>query len=241
MFPGLRQAVAIRHVGFEDLGSYQDVLGMRGYQVTYLDAGLFPVADLDPLEPDLLVILGGPIGAHDEDRFPFLRQELELLEARLAAPRPTLGICLGAQLLARALGATVQPGPVELGWKPLSLTAAGRSSPLRHLKPDNTQVLHWHGDTFDLPAGTEHWAATDTCAHQAFAYGSHTLGLQFHPEVTAPGLERWLIGHFRQIEATEGVTVNGLREATRRHAPGLQPHAAATLNEWLQGAEKYTP
>ena len=73
MFPGLRQAVAIRHVGFEDLGSYQDVLGMRGYQVTYLDAGLYPVAELDALEPDLLIILGGPIGAHDEDRYPFLR------------------------------------------------------------------------------------------------------------------------------------------------------------------------
>lgn len=241
MFPGLRQAVAIRHVGFEDLGSYQDVLGMRGYQVTYLDAGLFPVADLDPLEPDLLVVLGGPIGANDEDHYPFLREELDLLEARLAAPRPTLGICLGAQLLARVLGATVRPGTPELGWGSLRLTAAGRSSPLWHLGPDHTPVLHWHGDAFDLPAGAEHWAATDACPHQAFAYGSHTLGLQFHPEVTAPGLERWLIGHAHEIDASPDVTVNGLRADSRRHAPDLQPHAAATLNEWLQGAEKYTP
>src|SRR6201999_289627 len=106
--------------------------------------------DVDPVESDLLVVLGGPIGAYEEDRYPFLTAELTLIGARLKAGRPTLGICLGAQLMARALGADVRPGAgKEIGWAPLVLSEAGRAGPLRHL--GNEPVLHWHGDIFHLP------------------------------------------------------------------------------------------
>ncbi len=148
-----RTAAAIRHVAFEDLGSFAPVLEAAGYTVRYLEAADGLASPAVAEEADLLVVLGGPIGAYEDDAYPFLADELRLLERRLAAGRPLLGICLGAQLIARALGASVYPGAVkEIGWSPVRLTDAGESSCLRHLGR-GISVLHWHGDTFDLPAG----------------------------------------------------------------------------------------
>jgi GMP synthase (glutamine-hydrolysing) len=146
---GSRTAAVIRHVAFEDLGIFREVLAARGYAVRYLEAGVDDLAG--PLaSADLAVVLGGPIGVYETERYPFLVTELRALERRLAAGRPTLGICLGAQLIAAALGARVYPGgKKEIGWAPVALTAAGRASPLAAL--EGRPVLHWHGDTFDLP------------------------------------------------------------------------------------------
>ena len=118
-----KTAVAIRHVHFEDLGAFDDVLCGHGYDVRYCDAGIDDIGEVDPLAPDLIIVLGGPIGAYEELAYPFLGQELALLEGRLTAARPTLGICLGAQLIARALGARVYPAPAkEIGWGELQLS-----------------------------------------------------------------------------------------------------------------------
>ncbi|GIX49415.1 MAG: GMP synthase [Candidatus Tectimicrobiota bacterium] len=229
----MKTALAIRHVPFEDLGSFAAVLAEAGFAVTYLEAGLDDLQAVAPLAPDLLVVLGGPIGAYEEDAYPFLRHELALLERRLAAGRPTLGICLGCQLMARALGARVYPGPrKEIGWAPLQLTEAGRRSCLASLA--ETPVLHWHGDTFDLPAGATRLASTPLYANQAFAWGEAALGLQFHLEVTAQGLERWFIGHACEIGATAGLSVVQLRADTARWAPRLAQQGPACLRQWLQ-------
>lgn len=177
----MSDVITIRHVCFEDLGSFAEVPAERGLSPRYLDAGIDDLAALDPLEPKLLMILGGPIGANDAVDYPFLRHELALLERRLAADLPTLGICLGAQPIAQALGGAVYPGQAkEIGWQPLELTAAGRASPLRHLDAVPTSMLHWHGDTFDLPPGATLLASTPTprCRRQAFAWGQATLALQ---------------------------------------------------------------
>jgi GMP synthase (glutamine-hydrolysing) len=116
----------------------------------HVEAGYDDLAALNPLTNDQWVVLGGPIGVYEQDAYPFLRDELRLLQARLAAGRPTLGICLGCQLIAQALGGWVYPGSSkEIGWK-LSMLEAGRTSPLAAFA-DGTPVLHWHGDTFDLP------------------------------------------------------------------------------------------
>jgi len=145
----MKLAVAIRHVSFEDLGNFGPVLAARGFEVRYIDCGTDDVAAIDPFAPDLLIVLGGPIGAYEDDLYPFIKDEVSLLEQRLKARRPTLGVCLGAQMIARTLGARVYPAPhKEIGWSRLTLTAAGGVSPLQHLK---SPVLHWHGDTFDLP------------------------------------------------------------------------------------------
>src|ERR1700743_576111 len=116
--------LAIRHVAFEDLGGFEAPLAEAGYAIRYADMGVDAIAGFGA--PDLLVVLGGPIGVYEDDLYPWLKDEIALIAARLKAQKPTLGICLGAQLMARALGARVYPGRAkEIGWKPLTLTSAG--------------------------------------------------------------------------------------------------------------------
>jgi GMP synthase (glutamine-hydrolysing) len=228
-------AIAIRHVAFEDLGSFAGVLGRRGWTVSYRDAAIDDLAAPDLAGCDLLVILGGPIGAYEEELYPFLLDELRLAERRLARGLPVLGICLGSQIMARALGARVYPGTgKEIGWAPLSLTEAGRRSCLAPFG-DGTPVLHWHGDTFDLPQGALHLASTERYRHQAFAIGRHGLALQCHVEVEAPALERWYIGHACEIATTPGLAVPVLRSESEHWGKTLAPRAARCLETWLDG------
>ncbi|MBP2301372.1 glutamine amidotransferase [Azospirillum picis] len=226
-------AIAIRHIAFEGLGIVEPILRRAGYALHVHDAGIDDLQGIDPSDAQLLVVLGGPVGAYEDDRYPFLADELRLLERRLAAGLPTLGICLGAQLMARALGARVYPGPgKEIGWAPLALTEAGRASPLAHL--DGAAVLHWHGDTFDLPAGAELLASTDLCAHQAFSLGRNALGLQFHGEVDGADIERWLVGHACEIAAA-GLDPRQLRADSKRHGPVLRDAGSRLFADWIAG------
>jgi GMP synthase (glutamine-hydrolysing) len=228
----MKRAVALRHVAFEDLDALAAPLAARGYEVAYRDAAIDDLAAREFAEADLLVVFGGPIGVYEEADYPFLAAETALIAERLAARSPVLGLCLGAQLMAKALGARVYPaGSKEIGWAPVELTRAGRQSPLAAL--DGVPVLHWHGDTFDLPAGAEHLALTPRTAHQAFAYGRHGLALQFHIETTAKGLERWYVGHTCEIAATNGVSVGELRKQSARHAAGLVAAGERVLAAWL--------
>src|SRR5579872_3354826 len=209
-----RTALAIRHVTFEDLGSFEKPLHDAGFAIEYRDAGAGDILRGGTL-PDLLVVLGGPIGAYEDADYPFILDELALLTRQMELGRPTLGICLGAQLMARALGAHVYPGKEkEIGWKPVDLTDAGTASPLRHL--NGLALLHWHGDTFDLPAGCDLLASTAICRQQAFSKGPNILGLQFHPEIMASRIEYWLIGHAGEI-AQQKIAPETLRTGTTQH------------------------
>ncbi len=232
----MRKCVAIRHVAFEDLGTFGDVLAEQGFTVCYVEAGADDLAAIDPAQYELVAVLGGPIGAYEDDHYPFLADELRLISARLESAAPVLGFCLGAQLMARALGGRVYANPAgkEIGWSELSLTAAGRDSALAVL--DGVEVLHWHGDTFDLPHGAELLASTPQTPNQAFAWGLSALALQFHPEVTARGLERWFIGHAAEIAHTSGVSVPELRAEAARAAPLLETAGHAMLSRWLRQA-----
>jgi GMP synthase (glutamine-hydrolysing) len=231
-----RTALAIRHIHFEDLGVFEGVLANAGYEIRYHDVGVDRFEALDPLAPDLLIVLGGPIGVYETEAYPFLDDELRLLRARLGAGRPTLGLCLGAQLIAAALGARVAPmGPKEIGFSPLTLSDAGRAGPLRYLA--GVPVLHWHGDAFEIPAGAENLAATPLCATQAFALGTNVLGLQFHPEVNvASGIERWLIGHAAEL-AGAGIDPRTLRADAGRGGDRLAEAARRALAAWLDGLD----
>jgi GMP synthase (glutamine-hydrolysing) len=234
----MKNATVIRHVAFEDLGNLSETLQQQGYTVTYVEAGSDSLDELVPLAPDLVVVLGGPIGAYDEQNYPFLLDELRFLERRLAVDLPTLGICLGAQLMARALGAKVYPGSSkEIGWGAIELSLAGRHSPLVHLAAEHTFVLHWHGDTFDLPVGATHLASTSKYKNQAFSWGKCGLALQFHAEVTAQGLERWFIGHTCEIDATPGVSISELRQDTACYAQRLEIQGRQFWSEWLESIQ----
>ena len=227
------EVLAIRHVHFEDLGSLERVLGERGRPVRYLDVGFARIEAPNPVMPSLMVILGGPIAAYDDDRYPTIAPLVAMIEKRIAAGLPTLGTCLGAQLIARVLGARVYPsGQTEIGWTPLTLTEAGKQSPLRHLDAARTSMLHWHGDTFDLPQGAVHLASTPACQIQAFSWGKHVLGLQCHPEIRTDRFEPWLIGNAGEI-ASHGIDVRQLRADTAKHGPKLEAAACAMFGEWL--------
>jgi GMP synthase (glutamine-hydrolysing) len=229
-----RDVIAIRHVAFEDLGLLAPILAARGLAVRYVEATDDGLASLDPLAPALMVVLGGPIGVYEADDYPFIRDELRLIRARLDAGKPIIGICLGAQLMAAALGARVYPGHgKELGWAPLGLSEAGQAHAIRHLAPALTSVLHWHGDTFDLPPGATRLASSALYDNQAFAYGRNALALQFHAEAAGQALERWLVGHALEIAKTDGVSVSGLREATRRNSPAMITQGGLFFNTLL--------
>lgn len=228
----MKQAVALYHVAFEDLGSFASVLSGAGYHVTQRSA-VHGLDGFDPKSPDLLVVLGGPVGVYQDDLYPFLARERQLVAERLAAGLPTLGICLGAQMLAAALGSRVYPsGTVELGFKPVTLTEAGARGPLKHVA--GVPVLHWHGDTFDLPAGAELLASTDVCRHQAFAIGNHTLALQFHPEPHFPALEDWFVGYAGDLAGAK-IDVRDFRAAANEAVPKLREAGGRLLAAWLDG------
>ncbi|CDG83172.1 glutamine amidotransferase [Janthinobacterium agaricidamnosum] len=227
----MKHVLAIRHVHFEDLGTLEPLLQELGYHITYADAVQDELSAVDAVAPDLLVLLGGPIGAFDEEQHPFLLAELDLLRRRVASGKPLLGICLGAQLMARVLGAKVYPmGVQEIGFSSLALTDAGRQSPLAALA--TVPVLHWHGDQFDIPPGALRLAGTSIGPNQAFSMGPKLLGLQFHLEADARRLDSWLVGHAGEL-AQAGIDPRTLREQARQHGAQLAGAARAVMTSWL--------
>jgi GMP synthase (glutamine-hydrolysing) len=189
------RVLAFRHVPFEGLGHIQAVLEGRGVSVDCVDLyrdGQYREDDA-PLEPALaagLIFMGGPMSANDG--LPYLEREIAILRQALERGQPVLGVCLGAQLLARAAGARVYANPrKEIGWYDIYRTPAGGADPLLGELDARQTVFHWHGETFDLPPGAEWLAWSDACRHQAFRLGSSAYGLQFHLEVTPAMIADW--------------------------------------------------
>ena len=224
----------IRHLAFEDLASFTSILQVHGYQINYIEAGYDDLSQIDALSDNLLIILGGPISVNDAAMFPFIETEIEILKQRLKADKPTLGICLGAQLIASALGANVYQGEEkEIGWYDLSLTVAGQQSALRYLGSTHCSMLHWHGETFDLPESAVLLASSGKYTNQAFSVGKRVLALQFHPEISQRVMEKWFIGHISEIMQTEGVSVKQLRDDTHQYANQLEVQGELFFNSWF--------
>jgi len=196
------RALVISHIGFEDLGTLHSPLLNRGFAIDSVEvaSSAFP---FDAAEAsDLLVVLGGPIGVYEQTDYPFLRNEIVALANRLDTGKPTLGICLGAQLMAAALGPPVYPGKSgnEIGWAPIK--PAPQTKLPEWFKPlvaPGLNVLHWHGDTFDLPAGADLLASTEQFQNHTFICGTLALGLQFHPEVAVIELKAGTLDTLRNL------------------------------------------
>jgi GMP synthase (glutamine-hydrolysing) len=180
----------LQHVPVEELGSMEAWLRGRGRvpACTRLYAG-DPLPDLGRV--DWLIVMGGPMNIYEDARYPWLAPERRFIREAIQAGKHVLGICLGAQLVADALGGKVRASSQkEIGWFPVRRTEEAARSPLFGPLPEQLEVFHWHGDTFDLPAGAIRLAASEACANQAFAYGERVLGLQFHPEMTPVAARR---------------------------------------------------
>jgi GMP synthase (glutamine-hydrolysing) len=229
--------LVFQHVAWEILGTLNPHLKSHGVRIQYVNFGREPGAcpKLDGYSG--LVVLGGPMNVDQVDRHPHLATEVRLIRSALERQLPILGICLGAQLIARALGVPVYAGPEkEIGWYDVSLTDEGRADPLFSHFRDSERVFQWHGDTFDLPDGAVHLASSPVCAHQAFRYGDNVWALQFHLEVDQPLIERWLgvPAHLAEIEALGGrIDPERIRRETRDHVGRLEQLSDRSFEQFV--------
>ena len=225
----MRKLLVFQHSAREPLGLLDPMLRRAGFRIRYVNFSRQP-----GLQPDVgryhgLVVLGGPMNVDQADRFPHLATEIDVIRAALRLDIPILGICLGAQLLAAALGADVRPHTVrEIGWYRLHPTAAaGEDLLCRHF--DGSQhVFQWHAYTFDLPPGAVHLASTPTCPNQAFRYGDRAYGLQFHLEADEQQIHSWLqVPEYRAEAEAAGPAhhLDHILRDTHGHAPSAR-HAS---------------
>jgi GMP synthase (glutamine-hydrolysing) len=227
------RVLIIMHTESEGPGTLGDFLLRAGatLQTASLHAGdRLPAS---PREFDALISMGGPMNVYEEARYPFLRDETEFLREAVAAGVPTLGICLGAQMIAKACGGSVRRSPVkELGWGTVSLTDAGASDRLFQDLPPTLPVFQWHEDTFDLPESASLLASGEECANQAFRCG-RAYGLQFHVEVTRKMLAEWFADSpdrdamLRRFDELQG--------ALARHASQLYANFVSLACGWITG------
>ena len=182
----------LQHVSFEGLGCINQWITTKGHTVNYTklyDNPQFPVLD----EFDWLIVMGGPMGVYDEAMYPWLKEEKEFIRRAIESGKTIVGICLGSQLIAEVLGAKVYPNKQkEIGWFDIQKTEFAKSQPLLEQIEELFTVFHWHGDTFDLPAGSERLFSSAVCLNQAFLYKKKVLGLQFHFEVTSHTLKEMI-------------------------------------------------
>lgn len=233
--PGRRVALVLRHDSAIGLGNLGETLEGRGYEIVTVDAPTTDVSALDPLDADLVVVLGGEEAAYETDRYPYLADEIALLRARIAAEAPIFGVCLGAQLLAESLGGRAYKGKrKEVGWLSVEPTEAGAGSPVRHFA--GVRAVQWHGDSFELPeeAGLTRLASSAQYENQAFAKGDWLLAVQFHPEVDDEIHEDWLAAWGDELPEY-GLSAEQLRAERTEHGPRAQAASALLLGEYLDG------
>ncbi|MEV8213897.1 glutamine amidotransferase [Leifsonia sp. NPDC077715] len=231
-----RTAVILQHDPSIHLGNIGPVLVEHGYELRIVDASTEDVRAIDPAEADLIVVLGGEMGAYQTDEFPFLEAEKDLLRARIEAERPTLGVCLGAQLMAGALGQRVYRGDTtQIGYRRVEPTAAGVGSPIRHF--DGVPVVEWHGDTFELPEQATLLASSSDYSNEAFAIGDFALAVQFHPEVTDEMHEAWVADGYNELDEL-AIDPEALRRDRELHSARMQEASRAAFSEWLSSLKK---
>lgn len=215
------KVLVCQHVAYEILGTLNPLLKEHRFRIKYVNFERNPDAEPKIDGYDGLIILGGPMCANEDRKHPHLKTELKLIESALKMDIPILGICLGSQLLAKALGARCYENTEkEIGWYKVQMTEAGQKDSILQTLGQEAILFQWHRDTFDSPAGSEHLARSLICEQQAFRYGKHAYGFQFHLEVDAPMIERWTKVPFNQEDLrsfSKTKNVQDLLNDTRTH------------------------
>lgn len=222
-----------------DGGIFYDYLRQMGAEIDLYMAYKDPLSDIDPSEHDLAIFMGGPMGVYQADIFPYLNNEISYIQKRLKAKKPYLGICLGAQLLAQALGSQVRPGEKgkEIGWHSVTISKEAQKTPLRFFDSSVTSIMQWHGDTFDVPQRTELLASSRLYESQIIQHGTNALGFQFHPEVNEDIIEMWMTMGFSELQQA-GLNVPALRQQCYTNLPIMKKQTESFFKEWLEQVVK---
>ncbi len=235
-----KHVLVLQHHSCECLGTIADALQRVGIAPHHIRS-----ADGEPVPKELgdaagLIVMGGPQSVYEDGKFPYLRDEMRLIEDALRRERPVLGTCLGSQLLAATLGAKVYPGRKrEIGWHRLTLTTGGAGIPacgatdaLFAGAPESFTGFHWHGDVFDLPRGATHLASSSLTANQAFRYGKNAYALLFHMEVTLPQI-RTMVEIFADELRTAGLNGAAIKLNANLHLPPLHKIGSIVYQRWV--------
>ncbi|MFA7276483.1 MAG: gamma-glutamyl-gamma-aminobutyrate hydrolase family protein [Pseudobdellovibrionaceae bacterium] len=213
-----RRILAIRHMYSASLFTLETFFKEKGFEVTYAEGFDTDISALDPLAYDAVIVLGGAMGVYEANLYPFLHDEIKLIQKCLAADHPLLGICLGAQLIAAASGKKVYKGGngPEIGFMDIDLTPAGEASILSCFAKDKTKIMQWHGDTFDLPDNAVLLASSLKYVNQAYKIGKNCYATQFHPEFNRSGFENAL------VETCANIDILHLRAESHKYLNSME-------------------
>jgi GMP synthase (glutamine-hydrolysing) len=233
----MTDVLVFQHDPFEDLGLFAEILTKQGYnfRLVRLFQGEMPTEDWDGVKA--VIILGGPMSVDDEEDYPYLKWEKTIIRTALQEGIALMGICLGAQLIASAIGAGVYQGSLkEVGWYPISITPEGQVDSLLGYLPERPTVFQWHGSGFELPSGAKRLASSPYYENQAFRVGRNVYGLQFHLEVTPNMIDRWIDEHSKDLAQVPYVSPEKIRADTESYAPALRYYGERFLSEFMRRA-----
>ena len=231
------EIIVLQHAECEALGTIEDALRVKGLRTRFVR----PFAG-EPISDNIhdakgLIVMGGPMGVYEQERYPYLRDELRLIERAATTNKPVLGVCLGSQLLAHALGGKVsKQTQKEIGWYPVRLTDEAVIDPLWADVPREFTAFHWHGDVFSLPLGATALTSSALTEQQAFRYGARAYGLLFHLEVTRPQIDG-MVGTFRQELEEASIDSKAIVQQTSEYLPSLQAVGRLVFKHWTRMVE----
>ncbi len=231
------RVLVFQHVPYEPLGTLDPLLKERGCRLRYVNFGREPESRPRLEGYDALIVLGGPMNADQISTFPNLLTEMEIIREAVGRDMPVLGVCLGAQLLAKALGGDVSRNALrEIGWYDVTLTDAGLADPVLQVFGPRCEVFQWHEDGIALPPGGECLAGSALSEVQAFRFGARAYGFQFHLEVNRPLIERWLTvpAHAAVLDEERGrIDPDAIRTRSDQAIHALERLSRATFSRWI--------